>query len=167
MNILAGLKFQRRNPSAAPSAAAARVRTSVCPFMLADIVKKAAATAAMPAHSPSMWSRMLNEAVMPTTQRTVKQPSKMTAGIPGNKMGKKLRANSGSKQQQRGDRHADEELHLMMQQSAVIEEPDDCQKRGAGENSDDLLLRHAVQRKQNGQQRIPDRSRYRQAAESA
>ena len=36
----------------------------------------------------------------------------------------------------------------MMQQSAVVEEPYDCQKRGAGENCDRLLLHHAVLRKQ-------------------
>ena len=46
--------------------------------------------------------------------------------IPGNKLGKKLRANSRSQQQQRRDRHTDEQLHLMMQQSAVVEKSHDC-----------------------------------------
>ena len=54
MKIFAGLKFQRRKPSDAPSAAAPRVRTSVCPFIAAEIVKKPAAMAAIPAQSPSM-----------------------------------------------------------------------------------------------------------------
>ena len=37
--------------------------------------KKTAAMAATPAHRPSMWSRMLNDAVMPTTQRMVRAAS--------------------------------------------------------------------------------------------
>jgi hypothetical protein len=33
MKILAGLKFQRRNPAAAPRTAAARMVTRICPFL--------------------------------------------------------------------------------------------------------------------------------------
>ena len=40
MKIFAGLKFQRKNPSAAPSAAAPSVRTSIWPLMPAASVKK-------------------------------------------------------------------------------------------------------------------------------
>jgi len=45
--------------------------------------KKPAATAAMPAHRPSMWSRMLKAAVMPTTQTMVRHQSRMRPAMPG------------------------------------------------------------------------------------
>src|SRR6202046_366926 len=83
MKIFAGLKFQRRNPSEAPRVAAPKLRTSVCPFMLAEIVKKVAATAAIPAHRPALRERMVHDAVMPTTHNTVKQSSRITPVIPG------------------------------------------------------------------------------------
>ena len=54
MKIFAGLKFQRRKPSAAPSVAAARVEIMVWPFTYGEMVKNPAATAAMPAQRPSM-----------------------------------------------------------------------------------------------------------------
>jgi hypothetical protein len=54
MKIFAGLKFQRRNPEAAPRTAAARVVTKVWPLKYASIAKKTEAIAATPAHNPSM-----------------------------------------------------------------------------------------------------------------
>ena len=54
MKIFAGLKFQRRKPSAAPMMAAASVLTSSWPLSSARTVKKRAAIAATPAHKPSM-----------------------------------------------------------------------------------------------------------------
>ena len=43
----------------------------------ASRAKKIEATAATPAHKPSMWSRMLKEAVIPTTKKTVRSASRM------------------------------------------------------------------------------------------
>ena len=41
-----------------------------------------------------MWSRMLKDAVMPTTQTMVKQPVEHDARLAGNKLREKLSANS-------------------------------------------------------------------------
>jgi len=54
MKIFAGLKFQRRNPVAAPRTAAANVVTNVWPFKYAASRKNTDAIAAIPAHSPSI-----------------------------------------------------------------------------------------------------------------
>ena len=81
---------------------------------------------------------------MPTTQTTVRQQSRTMPAVPGTNSRKKLRANSGDDQKHRGERHPDEKLYLVMKQAAVVEESDDREQRGAGENADDLL--HAARR---------------------
>src|SRR5258707_10177164 len=82
MKIFAGLKFQRRNPAAAPRTAAAIVLTRICPLSSANIAKNNEATAAIPAQSPSMGSRMLKDDVMPTTQIKGRTVSAQLAAVP-------------------------------------------------------------------------------------
>ena len=69
--------------------------------------------------------------------------------------GNQKRDNSGAdtrgNQEQCCDRHTDEELHLMMEESAVVEEADDREQRGSRKNADNLLLGRSVQREQDGQ----------------
>ena len=98
-----------------------------------------------------MWSRMLKDAVMPTTQTTVRQPVEHDARGSGNEFRENLSANSGGEQEQRGHGHPDEQFDLVMQQAAVVEQSDHREQRGAGENSDDLLMRRAAEREQNGE----------------
>ena len=104
MKIFAGLKFQRRKPRAAPSVAAPSVCTSIWWLNAADIVKKPAATAEIPAQRPSIWSRMLNAAVMPTTQNTVKKQSENHAGPALNKFREEMGADAGRQQEARAGR---------------------------------------------------------------
>ncbi len=94
---------------------------------------------------------MLNAAVMPTTHKTVRHQSRNRSDGAGNELRKKLRANAGSDQENSSERHADEKFYLVMQQAAVVEEADDGEQRGAGEDADDLLLRRVVPREQHGE----------------
>ena len=54
MKILAGLKFQSRNPNVPPSRAAPSVATKTCPSRIAKMVKNSEAIAVTPVASPSM-----------------------------------------------------------------------------------------------------------------
>ena len=63
--------------------AAAIVLTRSCPLSRAKIAKKSEAIAATPAQRPSMWSRILNDAVMPTTKTIVSAVSAQIPAVPG------------------------------------------------------------------------------------
>ena len=78
-------------------------------------------------------------------------PIKHQAGDAGNELRKKLRAYTRSDQKNRGDGHADEKFHLVVEQAAVVQEPDDREQRGAGQDAHDLLLGNVVAREQNRQ----------------
>ena len=93
---------------------------------------------------------MLNAAVMPTTQRIGEAPIENYSGEAGNELRKKLRANAGSDQEHGGERHGDEKFYLVMQQAAVVKEPDDREHRGACEDADDLLQRRVMPCEQHG-----------------
>ena len=76
-------------------------------------------------------------------------PIEREAGDAGNELRKKLRADAGSDQENGGDRHADEEFDLMVEQAAVVKEADDGEQGGSGEDADDLLLGDAVAGEEN------------------
>ena len=101
---------------------------------------------------------------MPTTQTIVKQPSRTDARSARDKFREKLRVNSGCEQKQRGDRHADEKFHLMMQQSAIIQKPDYREEGRAGENADYLPIRNRREAKTVWRERIRDRWQCRRAS---
>ena len=151
MKIFAGLKFQRRNPSEAPSAAAPRVRTSVCPFMAAEMVKKRRGHRGDPGAEAVHVVKNAERGRDPHHPDDREAPVEDQSGHAGHELRKKLRADAGSDQENRGKRHADEEFHLMMEQPAVVEEPDDSEQSGSGENAYNLLLGYAVAREQNRQ----------------
>src|SRR6266404_2933797 len=68
---------------AALEPAAIMVLTRICPLANAKMAKKSDATAAIPAQSPSMWSRMLKDAVMPTTHTKVRAVSAQMQAVAG------------------------------------------------------------------------------------
>ena len=126
MKIFAGLKFQRRKPSAAPSVAAARVRD----HGLAVGVRRNGEEAG--GHRGDAGAEAVH--VIENAERggDADDPQNREAPIEnqsansGNELRKKLRANAGSDQENGGERHADEKFYLVMQQAAVVEESDDA-----------------------------------------
>ena len=74
-----------------------------------------------------------------------------SAQIAAKKVREKLRPNSGRHQEQRRGGHPDKKLHLMMEQAAIVQEADSRQKRGTGQDAENLGERNVVQRKQHGQ----------------
>src|SRR5579862_1239261 len=72
------------------------------------------------------------------------------AWLSGNKYREKLSVDSGRQEETRSGRHANEELHLVMQHAAVVEQADGRQKRRTGENARDLLLRRAAKGENHG-----------------
>ena len=61
---------------------------------------------------------------------------------------KKIGANTGDQQDDRCDRHAHKQLHLMMQQAAIVEETHKRDEHRPGKYSQNLLIRTAMARKQ-------------------
>ena len=115
------------------------------------MVKNAAATAAMPGAEAVHVVKNAERGRNPHHPDDREAPVEDQSGHAGHELRKKLRANAGSDQENRGKRHADEEFHLMMEQAAVVEEPDDSEQSGSGENAYNLLLGNAVAREQNRQ----------------
>jgi hypothetical protein len=76
---------------------------------------------------------MLKEAVMPTTQITVKKISRTVPSVPG----KNWMKNCAWIQ-----RHADEKFYLVVQQAAVIQKSDEGEQRCAREDAGNLLQRN-------------------------
>ena len=107
---------------------------------------------------------MLNAAVMPTTQKTVKPMSRITPASAGNELREKLRPDSGRNQQKRRDGHAHEKLDLVMQQAAVVEEPVPRDQCAAGDDAGHLHRGYAVQGSAAPPERIQDKWRCRPAA---
>src|SRR5580658_5554161 len=129
IKIFAGLKFQRRKPSAAPRVAAASVDTIVCPLAQAEHVIQNA-----------------ERRSDPDDPKNSKAPVDDQSGKARNVLRKKLRANAGSNQKNGGKRHRDEKFYLVMQQTAIIKKADDGQQSGAGKDADNLLQRRVVPR---------------------
>src|SRR5579884_953342 len=75
IKILAGLKFQQRNPREEPIIAPASEPIRPYPFEQQQAKKKNDAIAVTPVHKPSMWSKILKAAVIPTTQKRVRKTS--------------------------------------------------------------------------------------------
>ena len=128
MKILAGLKFQRRNPSAAPSVAAPSVLNQHLPVQAGGNGEKSGGdrgdAGAEAVHVVENAERR-GDAHDPDHREAAIEND---AGDPGNELRKNLRADSGSEQEQRRDGHADEQLDLMMQQAAVVQEADDSER---------------------------------------
>ena len=140
MKIFAGLKFQRRKPSAAPSVAAPRVRDERLTVHGGGNGEEARS------HGGDAGAETVHvvenaegggDADNPDDGEA---PIEDEAGDAGNELRKELRADAGRDQENRGDGHADEEFHLVMEQAAVVEEADDGEQRSSGEDAEDLLL---------------------------
>ncbi len=96
---------------------------------------------------------MLNEAVMPVTQNTVRKASaKWRAAALREKYGKNLGVNAGGQQDEPGDRHAYEKLNLVVQQAAIVQRAYQNHQRRARENAETLGNRLAAGRYDNSQQ---------------
>ena len=67
---------------------------------------------------------MLNDAVIPTTQRTVNPASSQYPALSPQQHAEHLSPNPGNQQKDRRQRHTDEQFHLMMQPAAVIQNSD-------------------------------------------
>ena len=89
---------------------------------------------------------MLKDAVIPTTQTRV---SAVSAQIPRRSrpnVGENLSADARNEQDDRRGGHGSEQLDLMMEQAAVVQNADDGDKRRARVNADHLRQRGAVHR---------------------
>jgi len=100
MKIFRWLEVPRRKPVAAPTLPQPASTPQFGPFKNASNAKKNEAVAATPAHSPSMWSNMLNDAVIATTQKSSAPRPARTPRV-RNKQFERLRMNSARKKNAR------------------------------------------------------------------